>query len=141
MDVERNKGVVRAFAEAINARDWDRLDELVAADFVRHSHAAGAPGVRSRDDLKQYLRGEFETFPDAEEVIEDMLAEADKVAVRHRFRGTQRGAMGPYPASGKVMAVDYLAIYRVVGGQIVESWAESDNLSGLVQLGHHKPGA
>lgn len=138
-DLERNKNVVREFAGAINARDWNRLDETVASSFVRHSSAA--PPVRSREELKQYLRSEFEIFPDGRESIEDILAEGDKVAVRHGFRGTQLGAMGAYPASGRVMIADYLAIYRLEDGLIVEAWTEWDNLSGLTQLGHFKPSA
>lgn len=108
MDLERNKRIVREFAEAINARDWG-------------------------------LRDEFAIFPDGLETIDDILAEGDKVAVRHGFRGTQHGRMGPYPPSGKLMTADYMAIYRVAGGLIVEAWAEWDNLSGLVQLGHYTP--
>jgi predicted ester cyclase len=135
--VERNKRLVHAFAEAINGRDWHRLDELVAVDFVRHSHAA--PGVSSRQALKRYLRDEFVTFPDAFEWIEELVAEGDRVAARHRFRGTQAGPLGPYPASNRVMTADYLAIYRVAGGVIVEAWVEWDNLAGLVQLGHYRP--
>jgi hypothetical protein len=38
-----------------------------------------------------------------------------------------------------VLTADYLAIYRLEGGRIVEAWAEWDNLSGLAQLGHFKP--
>lgn len=72
--------MVREFNDAINARDWDRLDRTVAPDFVRHSHAA--PDVGSREELKRYLRDEFDIFPDAQETIEDILAEGDKVAVR-----------------------------------------------------------
>lgn len=136
-DIEQNKKVVRAFAEAINVRDWHRLDELIAIDFKRHSYSA--PSVNSRDELKRYLRSEFEIFPDAYESIEDMVGEGDKVAVRHRFRGTQHGHMGVYPPSGKVMEVEYLAIYRVSGGVVTEAWAEWDNLAGLIQLGHFKP--
>jgi predicted ester cyclase len=50
--------------------------------------------------------------------------------------------MGPYPPSGKLMTADYLAIYRVTDGLIVEAWAEWDNLTGLAQLGHYThPGA
>lgn len=136
-DVERNKNLIQAFAEAINGRDWHRLDDLVAIDFIRHSYAA--PGVRSRQQLKRYLRDEFVIFPDAFESIEDMVAEGNRVAVRHRFCGTQAAPMGLYPASGKVMTSDYLAIYRVAGGVIAEAWVEWDNLAGLVQLGHHHP--
>jgi steroid delta-isomerase-like uncharacterized protein len=137
-DTERNKDVIREFAGAINARDWGRLDRVVAPDFVRHSHAA--PGVRSREELKQYLRSEFETFPDARETVEDILAEGDKVAVRHGFRGTQLGAMATHPPSGRTLTSAYIAIYRLERGVIVEAWAEWDNLSGLAQLGHHQPG-
>lgn len=143
-EVERNKAVVRAFVAAVNAQDWSRVSELIAPDFARHSHAGGSPAVRSRDDLLRFLRGEFETFPDAREEVADLLAEGDRVAVRHSFRGTQAGPLGPYPPSGRVMAADYLAIYRLAGGVIAEAWAEWDNLSGLAQLGHHKhaePGA
>lgn len=143
-EVDRNKAVVAAFVEAVNAQDWGRVAELVAPEFVRHSHAGGSPGVRSRDDLLRFLRGEFETFPDAQEGIADMVAEGDRVAVRHSFRGTQSGPMGPHPPSARVMAADYLAIYRLANGRIVEAWAEWDNLSGLAQLGHYEhaePGA
>jgi steroid delta-isomerase-like uncharacterized protein len=138
-ETERNKHLVREFVCAINARDWDGLERTIATDFVRHSSAA--PSVGSREELKEYLRRECEVFPDARESIEDILAEGDKVACRHRFRGTQVGAMGAFPASGRVLTADYLAIYRVYGGLIVEAWAEWDNLSGLAQLGHYKPGA
>jgi SnoaL-like domain len=57
---ERNKAVVCAFVEAVNGQDWDRLDDLVAAEFVRHSHAAGPPPIHSRHELKAFLRAEFE---------------------------------------------------------------------------------
>lgn len=90
--------------------DWDALDELVAPDFVRHSTAAGSPGVSSRDELKRYPRAEYLAFPDAQETLLDLVAEAD-----------------------------YLAIYRIAAGRIVEAWAEWDNLAGLVQLGHIEP--
>lgn len=138
-DIETNKAVIRAFTEAINRQDWDALDGLVAADFIRHSSAA--PGVRSRDDLKHYLRSEFAIFPDAYESVEDLVAERERVAARHSFRGTQTGPMGRHPASGRAMTADYLAIYRVADGKIAEAWVEWDNLSGLAQLGHAKADA
>jgi predicted ester cyclase len=140
-ELEDNRRVVRAFVRAINAQDWNALASIVATGFVRHSYAAGVPGVRSRDDLIQYLRSEYETFPDAHETIEDIVAEGNKVAVRHRFTGTQAGRMGQHPPSGKPMTAEYIAIYRLEGNVIVEAWAEWDNLHGLVQLGHHQSAA
>ena|ERR1700722_15299992 len=130
------KQTVQAFVDAINAQDWSRLDAVVAQDFVRHSIAAGDPAVRSRADLVEFLRREFQIFPDAEEIILDIFAEAEKVAVRHYFCGSQHAALGSYLPTGKTMNAEYIAIYRVQDGQIVEAWVEWDNLAGLRQLGH-----
>ncbi|HMS80678.1 MAG TPA: ester cyclase [Burkholderiaceae bacterium] len=134
----QSKRVVRDFVDAINRQDWEALDRIVSPDFVRHSAAAGLQRVTSRDDLKRFLQAEYLTFPDAHESLADLVAEGDRVAARHRFTGTQRGAMGPYPASGRLMQSDYIAIYRIANGRIVEAWAEWDNLSGLAQLGHFR---
>ena len=135
---ETNKAIVRKFVDVLNARDFESLDDVIAATFQRHSFAG--PGIGSLADLKSYFRSEFVSFPDAVETIEDMITEGDRVAVRLSFRGTQSAPMGNYPATGKVMAVDYLAIYRIENGKIVEAWAEWDNLAGLKQLGHINDG-
>lgn len=133
---DANKAIVRGFVEAINAQDWALLREFVVAGFARHSTAGGEPGIRSREELIEFLRGEYATFPDATEWLEDLVAEGDKVAARHRFRGTQTGPLGAHPPSGRVLEATYLAIYRIEGGCIAEAWAEWDNLAGLRQLGH-----
>ncbi|MFQ4141434.1 ester cyclase [Chlorogloeopsis sp. ULAP02] len=133
--VDRHKALVREFIDAINAQNWNKLDELVAIDFVRLSDATGKPGICNRDQLKEFLRREVETFPDGFESIEDILAEGDKVAIRQRFEGTQLGWMASSP-SGKKLKAEYIAIYCVQNNQIVEAWVEWDNLNGLKQLGH-----
>jgi len=133
---QENKLLVRAFVEAINAQDWPRVLATLSSDFSRHSTAAGGPGVRSAQELVAFLQAEFATFPDATEVLLDLVAEGDKVAARHHFRGTQLGPMGPFPPSGKVLNATYLAIYRVENQRIAKAWAEWDNLAGLKQLGH-----
>ena len=130
------KSIIQAFVEAVNNQDWQAVETLVAADFVRHSIAAGEPGVRGLKDLIRFLRSEYVTFPDAREEIVDILGEGNKVAVRMHFRATQKGALGVYPATGNTVDSEYLAIYRIQGGLIVEAWAEWDNLTSLRQLGH-----
>ncbi len=140
-DLERNKRIVLAFVDAVNAQDWDALDRLVAPEFVRHSDAAGEPGVRSRDDLKWFLRNEHLTFPDVRETVEDLVAEGDRVAARHLLTGTQTGPFGDHPPSGRPVRVRYLAVYRLEAGRLVEAWAEWDHLAVLAQLGLTPGGA
>ena len=91
--------------------------------------------MRSAEQLVAFLQGEYATFPDARESLLDLVAEHDKVAARHRFRGTQLGPLGSFPPSGKVLDATYLAIYRIDEQRIAEAWAEWDNLAGLRQLG------
>ncbi|BAU66708.1 hypothetical protein STA3757_41130 [Stanieria sp. NIES-3757] len=134
--IKRHKTIAREFVDAINHKNWDKLDRLVATNFVRHSYAAGESKICHRDKLKEFLHRELATFPDAFERIEDIFAEGDRVAVRHQFEGTQQGWMGKYPPSGKKMKANYIAIYRIDNNQIVEAWVEWDNLHGLKQLGH-----
>ncbi len=134
--LERNKALVRAFVAAVNRQDWDAVGALVRPDFRRHSAAAGPPGVESAAGLIGFLRGEYATFPDAAEELLDLVAEGDRVAARHRFRGPQLGALGPYPPTGRVLEATYLAIYRLEEGRIAEAWAEWDSRDGLRQLGH-----
>ena len=134
--IEKNKALVNTFVDAMNSYNWDILDNIVSEDFVRHSYAAGEPIVKSRGDLVQYLRTQHKIFPKFKEKILDLVAEENKVAARHSFKGTQLGTMGPYPASYKDVNVEYLAIYRIENNLIAEAWVEWDNYTSMKQLGH-----
>ena len=135
-NTESNKAIIHAFIEAVNNRNWDALDNIIASEFVRHSYAAGEPGVKSRSELIQFLRTQESIFPKFKERILDLVAEGNKVAARQHFKGTQLGDMGPYPASYKDMDIEYLAIYRIENHAIVEAWVEWDNYTAMKQLGH-----
>jgi steroid delta-isomerase-like uncharacterized protein len=139
MTLEQNKALVREFVEAVNRQDWNRFDELVAPEFIRHSSTFGQSQIHSRDQLRQYLAAEYKTFPDARETINFLVAEGDKVVVHSHCHATQHGPMGPFAASGKTLSADFISIYRLASGQIVEAWVEWDVMNGLIQLGHMKP--
>jgi steroid delta-isomerase-like uncharacterized protein len=139
MTTEANKILVREFVDAVNQQDWQHFDELVAPDFNRHSSTFGQSRVRSRESLRAYLIDEFKTFKDARESINFMVAEGDKVAVHSHFHGVQEGPLGSFPPTGKILSADFVTIYRIADGRIVEAWTEWDALSGLIQLGHLQP--
>jgi len=133
---EENKAVARRFGEAMNARRFDLLDELVAPGFIRHCQATPEVTVRSLDQFKDFLRHDAAVFPDSRQTLQHMLAEGDLVAVWTTYEGTQKGQMGPFPPSGKTMRVDFSAVLRVENGKIAEMWVTWDNMTILAQLGH-----
>jgi steroid delta-isomerase-like uncharacterized protein len=136
-----NKEVVRRLIAAINNRDFDLLDELVAPDVVRHSQATAGVEVRSLEQFKEFLRQDLATFPDAQQQIHTIIGEGDKVALYLTLTGTQDGPAGPFPATGKEVVVQFLGIMRVEQGKVAEIWVEWDNLNILTQLGHYPPEA
>lgn len=136
---ERNEATVRAMVEAVNARDLDRLDGLIAADVVRHSQSTPGVEVRSLADFKAFLRSDFASVPDSEITCPIVVADAGHVATWCRYEGTQEGPFGPYPPSGKRLSLDFASVMRMEGGEIAEMWVVWDNLTALTQLGHIEP--
>jgi steroid delta-isomerase-like uncharacterized protein len=137
--LEANKDVVRRFTEALNAADWDALDEVVTEDFRRHSQATADVQVNSREEFKQLQESFLASFPDQSVTSEMLIAEGDKVAGYATYAGTHTGPMGEFPPTGKRAESKFLAIFRLEDGKIAELWVEWDNLAFLTQLGLFPP--
>lgn len=134
-----NEATVRAMVEALNARDLDRLDGLIAADLVRHSQSTPGVEVRSLEDFEAFLRSDFASVPDSEITCPIVIADAEHVATWCRYEGTQEGPFGPYPPSGERLSLDFASVMRMEEGKIAEMWVVWDNLTALTQLGHVEP--
>ena len=64
-----------------------------------------------------------------------VLAEGDKVAVHDRLRGTHRGDFLGIAPTGRDIDVDFIHIFRLAEGRIVERWGVADTTTLLRQLG------
>lgn len=133
---EQNKALARRFGDAINRRQFDLLDDIVAPDFVRHCQATPQADVRSLAAFKEYLRQDAIVVPDSVQTPKHLLADGDLVAVWATYEGTQSGPMGPFPPSGKKMQLEFAAVLRVENEKIAEMWVTWDNMAALAQLGH-----
>lgn len=137
----QNKSVVRRFGEALNSRKLELLDELVAADFVRHCQATPWIDVRSRDEFKRFLEEDWKGVPDGKTTPRFVLAEGDLVALYVNYAGTQTGQWGPLPPTGKRVEFEASGVFRISAGKISELWITWDNLAIMAQLGQLPPGA
>lgn len=120
-----NTTIARRFHDAINAGKLEIIDELVGENFVEHEELPGLAG--GREGLRQFFAMTRAAFPDFSMVIEDMVAEGDKVFVRATMKGTQKGPFMEIPASGKSMAVPFADVLRFEGGRAVEHWGIMDS--------------
>ena len=131
---EENKAIVRRLYEAINARNMDAWDELLAADHV--AHQANNPEFHGIEAYKNLTATFIDSVPDLHVTIDDMVAEGDKVAIRLTIRGTQTGQLwGGIPPTGKRIALTEIAISRVANGKQAEIWFNADDLGLMQDLG------
>jgi steroid delta-isomerase-like uncharacterized protein len=132
MSTEENKAVVRRFLEECwNAGKLDVVDEIVAAEYVNRTEPDQPPGPEAVKHLISTFRG---AFPDVDNVIEDLVAEGDKVAVRVTIHGTHKGELFGIPPTEKRVKITGMAIYRLADGKLVEHWVTRDHLGLLQQL-------
>ncbi len=114
-----NQAVFRRFYEGMwNEGDLAVADELLVEDFVNH-----ALGDAPAPHRELYKRGVVETriaYPDWTLVIEDLVAEDDRVTARWRAHGTHTGELEGIRPTGKRDEFIGTTIVRVVEGKIVE---------------------
>lgn len=131
--------IVLRMIEAVNARDFDALDELVSPDVHRYSGATPDLQVRSLADFKAFLEADLTAVPDAMQEVNRIFSSGEMVAVHATYSGTQTGQMGPFPPSGRPLVLPFIGLLRLEDGKIAEIWVEWDNLNALMQLGHFPP--
>jgi len=135
--LEDNKRLVRYVVEAgVNKADLDVFREVLSPEYARHSQATtDMPEIRGIDEMFRFLAEQFAIFPDWHEEIELMVAEGPYVACVTRGTGTQRGAMGEVPPTGRTIDIMNFVFHRVADGRIAETWIGWDNLAAMAQLG------
>jgi len=132
--IEDNKQFMRQFVEeAINKKNLDAIDELVAEDFVEHVPFPGqGPG---REGLRQVLATFLSAFPDIRWTLEEQIAEGEKVVSRFTMTGTHRGDFLGIPPTGKSVNIWGVVIDVVRDGKFAESRIIMDTLGLMQQLG------
>jgi serine phosphatase RsbU (regulator of sigma subunit)/predicted ester cyclase len=134
MSLEENKRVVRAFIQAQNEGNVAALRELMAPDFVDHSVLPGQG--TSRDAYIQGVAEDNAAFSDAQLIVEEQIAEGDKVMTRLGVRGLHDKAMFTDMApTGAKLDTTAITINRVVGGKIAAEWSEG---TGMYELTRHR---
>ena len=126
----------RWFEEVWNKGREEAIDEMFAEDGIAHGLAdeTGAP-LRGASGFKPFFRNFRSAFPDIEVIVEDAIAEGDKVAARCRVRATHAGEGLGFAATQRPMEITGMTFARVRDGKIIEAWNNFDFMAMFQQLG------
>lgn len=132
MSTEDNKALAQRWLDEVwNNGDLSLIDELIAPNYVLHDPTR--PGLRGRAGIKESIAMFRRAFPDLHFMIEDQVAEREKIVTRYTVQGTHLGPLMGIPATGKQGTITGIDIYRITDGQIEEAWSNWDTL-GLLQM-------
>jgi steroid delta-isomerase-like uncharacterized protein len=122
----------RWFEEVWNQGRVASISELLAPDAIAHGLGEAGREARGPAEFRPFFDVLKTAFPDFHVVVEDTVAEGDRVACRWTARGTHAGAFGELGPSGRSFTVSGMSFVRVRDGMIAEGWNCWD-LHGLLQ--------
>jgi len=114
---------VRRFLEEFkNRANIDVVDET----WTRHCvlHVTGFPIEPGREGQKNIGRAIFAAFGDVHVEVNDTIVEGDRVVERHTAHAVHKGEFQGISATGRKVYWTENHIYRIVDGQIAETWSE-----------------
>jgi len=136
---EENKELEhRMYEEINNKKNMAALEQFYSADWVCHPSSPGMP--LGLDGMKQRMKDDYLALRDMQVILEDMVAEGDKVACRWTATATHKGKFMGVPPTNKQLTMTGIHIDRIAGGKIVETWNYSDVMGLMQQLGMKPPG-
>jgi len=135
---EENKAIMRRAVEEIFSApgNLDIADELYAPNYVAYGGPADPEDIRGPEGVKEQASMYRNAFPDVRLIIEDQVAEGDKVATRYTASGTHRGELMGIAPTGNRVEIKGISITRIEDGKIVEDWEIFDAMGMMQQLGH-----
>ena len=136
MAEEENKALLRrAVEEVFSAQgDVDVADEIFDPDYVG-MNPTEPQDVHGPEGAKELANMYRSAFPDVRLIIEEQVAEGDKVVTRWIAYGTHQGEMMGIAPTGNQVRVEGITISHIQEGKIVQEWELFDTLGLMQQLG------
>jgi len=138
MAEQDNVDIARKLYQHWNAREFDRVAELMADDG-EIVLVGSDTRFRGPDGSLEFSRMWADGFPDGKVTIDRTVASGDTVVVeftgRGKHTGTLRGTAGDIPATGRSVTLHLCDVYDIRGGKIRKLSSYFDSASLLQQLG------
>jgi predicted ester cyclase len=126
---ENERLIRRLYDEHINPGRLEGMQEIISDELT------GPGGARGAEGFATTMKGLRAGFPDLNYTIEELVADDDSVAVRWTLRGTHTGKFRSFEPTGKKIANNGFAIFRIRDHKLVGASIETDRLGFLISIG------
>ena len=134
--MQTSKQLVADLIDAMNARQLDRIHDLVTDDFVDHgSPVPLPPGPDGYIAILTFVT----TVLQVRYEVHDVVSDGDTVAIRATAHGVNAVAPQGIEPTGKPFAMKTGHFFRVRDGRLCEHWGVRDELDVLYQVGALAP--
>ena len=128
-----NKEVMHSFLDLFVSGQWDRFEEVIAADCVLHY--PGGVDVNGLDAITEGWGPQFAILTDLQVTTLAEIAEGDRHMEFLVFEAVYEGEFMGKQISGVPIKFNQVEMVRIDDGRIVEWWVEQDQLWKAQQLG------
>jgi len=129
---ERNKTVACDYFKAYETNDIEAVMKFIAPHYILHPGGGGES--MNSDERRRDETIFFSSFSNIKTVVEDQIAEGNKVASRIAMHCTHTGKYQGIRATGKRIVIPYIDILHIKAGKIVEEWVEFDMMNIVKQI-------
>lgn len=136
---EQNKALALRCVDAFQKGDVVALKDIFSPDYVGHLQDNNLPDNTTRTQTYEMALESCKhitaAFSDVVIIVEETIAQGDKVTIRYTAKGTYTGADLGLRDVRKKIEIGGIAIGRLENGKIVEVWDAADSLRFFKQLG------
>ena len=134
---DQNKEMLRQYYAELDNTKIDSLDKFVdkyiSTNFI--IHFPGGIDIEGKNGLLEYYTTSMKAFSDGAHIIDDVIAEKDKVAFRATAKSKHTGEFNGIQPSDKEIQVTFDGFWLIQDGKVIEWWSEYDALGMMTQLG------
>lgn len=126
-EADRNKIVVASSKSSNPPKDDRAADYKQKRQGFQHLRDYGVANGTAKQTPTLAL-------PDRRDLVDDFIAEGDKVWMKFKIAGTQKGPLYGHAATNRRIEIPEIGIARFVGGKWQDGWYFGDELGMMLQL-------
>jgi predicted ester cyclase len=129
---ENRKLIKRFFNEVVNQGKLKVIDEIIHPDYVNYGFPIKAKGPEAMKAVMEIMSA---GFPDLEITLDEVIEDGNTLATRGNWKGTHKGIFMNFPATGKLVNINYVDMWKVKDRRLWQNWVQMDFVGLLNQIG------